>query len=69
MDAVNHVPTEELINVADLSKILKIKPNTLYKMAIDRKIPSIKLGKVRRFRLSDVMAAVGQKYTVAMRTK
>ncbi len=58
MDATSHTPAEELITVTDLERITKIKRNTLYRMALDRRIPSYKVGKIRRFKLSDVMTAL-----------
>ncbi len=53
-----NTPAEELLTVADLERITKIKRNTLYRMALDRRIPSLKISKLRRFRLSEVMAAL-----------
>lgn len=58
MKTANHTPAEELITVTDLELYTKIKKNTLYRLALDRKIPSLKVGKMRRFRLSEVMAAL-----------
>lgn len=52
------IPTEELLTVNDLERLTKIKRNTLYRMALDRRIPSYKVGKIRRFKLSDVMTAL-----------
>lgn len=61
--------TEELLTVDELSKIIKIKKNTLYRMALDRKLPSIKIGKIRRFRLSDVMQTLcGHEVTASQDT-
>jgi excisionase family DNA binding protein len=51
-------PAEELLTVSELERLTKIKRNTLYVLAISRKIPSLKIGKMRRFRLSEVMTAL-----------
>jgi excisionase family DNA binding protein len=51
-------PVEELCTVTELERLTKIKKNTLYVLAISRKIPSLKIGKMRRFRPSEVMAAL-----------
>lgn len=52
------VAQEELLTVIDLERLTKIKRNTLYRMALDRRIPSYKVGKIRRFKMSDVLAAL-----------
>lgn len=44
---------EKLITVKDASELLSINPFSLYKMALQRKIPSVKLGKLRRFKESE----------------
>lgn len=55
---MNTTLAEELLTVNDLERLTKIKRNTLYRMALDRRIPSYKVGKIRRFKLSDVMNAL-----------
>lgn len=50
--------SEKLITVKDASELLSINPFSLYKMALQRKIPSVKLGKLRRFKESELMAWV-----------
>jgi excisionase family DNA binding protein len=50
--------TERLYTAEEIGKILRVPANTIYKKALVREIPSIKWGKLRRFRLSEVMAAL-----------
>jgi excisionase family DNA binding protein len=45
---------ETFITVEEASRILKIKPATLYTWAYRRKIPSQKVGKALRFREKDL---------------
>lgn len=49
---------EPLYTAEEIGKILKVPANTVYKKALAREIPSIKWGKLRRFRLPEVMAAL-----------
>lgn len=46
---------EELLTVKEMAGLLKIPPNTGYKMLLSRQIPSFKMGKLRRVRRSDVV--------------
>ncbi|MRR54470.1 MAG: DNA-binding protein [Deltaproteobacteria bacterium] len=50
--------TERLYTASEIGIVLRIPANTIYKKALAREIPSIKWGKIRRFRLSEVMAAL-----------
>lgn len=47
-------PPEPYITVAEASEFLGIPPNTCYKLALRREIPSFKCGKLRRFLRSDL---------------
>ncbi|WP_305044520.1 helix-turn-helix domain-containing protein [Geoalkalibacter sp.] len=47
---------EPFISVAEGAALLSIPENTLYKMALARRIPSYKCGKLRRFRRSELVA-------------
>jgi excisionase family DNA binding protein len=44
----------EYIDIRELSTWLKIKLPTAYKMAESGQIPSYKLGKLRRFKVSEI---------------
>lgn len=50
--------TERLYTAEEIGRILRVPANTIYKKALVREIPSIKWGKLRRFRLSEVMTAL-----------
>ena len=50
-----------LINVNELGERLGVKPSWCYKAAETGKIPSVKVGKYRRFDLELVMAALLEK--------
>jgi len=47
---------EPFISVAEGAALLAIPENTLYKMALARRVPSYKIGKLRRFRRSELIA-------------
>lgn len=47
-----------LYTAEEIGAILKVPANTIYKKALTRELPSIKWGKLRRFRLPEVMAAL-----------
>lgn len=49
---------EPLYTAEEIGAILKVPANTIYKKALTRELPSIKWGKLRRFRLPEVMAAL-----------
>lgn len=49
---------EPLYTAEEIGAILKVPANTIYKAALDRRLPSIKWGKLRRFRLPEVMAVL-----------
>lgn len=49
---------ERLITVKEASELLSINPFSLYKLALQKRIPSIKLGKLRRFKESELIAWV-----------
>lgn len=50
-------PNEEpFISVEEGAALLSVPPNTLYKMALSRKVGSYKIGKLRRFRRSELLA-------------
>ncbi len=43
-----------LLKAEEVAQILKVKPQTIYIWAREGKIPSIRLGRLTRFRESDV---------------
>lgn len=49
-------PVEAFIDVDEGAALLAVPPNTLYKMALARRVPSYKIGKLRRFRRSELLA-------------
>jgi excisionase family DNA binding protein len=50
--------TEPLLTAEEVGRAIGVPANTIYKKALDRSLPSIKWGKLRRFRLSEVMAVM-----------
>ena len=49
---------EPFVNVKTAAKFLEVPENTIYKLALSRRIPSYKAGKLRRFKLSELAAAM-----------
>lgn len=47
---------EPFVSVKAASEFLGIPENTCYKLALSRKVPSFKAGKLRRFKLSELAA-------------
>ncbi|RJO59902.1 DNA-binding protein [candidate division WS5 bacterium] len=47
---------EHLMSVKEVSELLSINPWGVYRLASCGKIPSIKIGKLRRFRESEILA-------------
>lgn len=47
---------ERLLKAQELAEYLQIHEVTLRKLAAAGKIPSIKIGRIKRYRLSDVLA-------------
>jgi len=47
---------ERYINMKEAAAFLSIPVNTAYKMCLSRMLPSYKLGKLRRLKLSEVIA-------------
>jgi len=60
---------EELMNVREMAKFLKVPDNTAYKMLLARTIDSFKLGKLRRVRKSDLMAYIESNRVTAIKAR
>ena len=45
-------PDHEILTLEEVAQYLRLKPQTLYKWAQEKRIPSVKLGKEWRFRRS-----------------
>ena len=45
-------PDHEILTLEEVAHYLRLKPQTLYKWAQERRIPAVKLGKEWRFRRS-----------------
>jgi len=45
-------PEHEILTLEEVANYLRLKPQTIYKWAQERRIPAIKLGKEWRFRRS-----------------
>lgn len=46
------VPDHEILTLEEVAHYLRLKPQTIYKWAQERRIPAVKLGKEWRFRKS-----------------
>lgn len=49
---------ERYINMKEAAAFLSVTVNTAYKMCLSRVLPSYKLGKLRRLKLSEIIAFV-----------
>ena len=49
---------EPYVTAGDVAAFLGLPENSVYKLALRRQLPSYKLGKSRRFRLSEVAAVM-----------
>jgi excisionase family DNA binding protein len=47
-----NTPEHEILTLEEVAHYLRLKPQTIYKWAQDRRIPAVKLGKEWRFRKS-----------------
>jgi excisionase family DNA binding protein len=47
-----NTPDHEILTLEEVAHYLRLKPQTIYKWAQDRRIPAVKLGKEWRFRRS-----------------
>ena len=45
-------PDHEILTLEEVAQYLRLKPQTIYKWAQEKKIPAVKLGKEWRFRRS-----------------
>ena len=45
-------PEHEILTLEEVAEYLRLKPQTIYKWAQERRIPAVKLGKEWRFRRS-----------------
>ena len=52
---------EQLLTVAELSNLLKMKPSTIYHWTSAGFVPHVKVGRFIRFRASDVEAWLEQR--------
>ena len=57
-------PFEPLLDLAEAAGLLRIHPQTLKKMAIRRVVPAIKVGRLWRFRASDLQEWVDSRVSL-----
>ena len=50
MSGANHPPDHEILTLEEVAHYLRLKPQTIYKWAQEKRIPAVKLGKEWRFR-------------------
>ncbi len=48
----NRIPEHEILTLEEVARYLRLKPQTIYKWAQEKRIPAVKLGKDWRFRRS-----------------
>lgn len=48
--------TEAAVDVSAVAEMLNVSPDTVYALALSNQIPSFKVGRLRRFYLSEVRA-------------
>ena len=48
----SNTPDHEILTLEEVAHYLRLKPQTIYKWAQERRIPAVKLGKEWRFRRS-----------------
>jgi PTS system nitrogen regulatory IIA component len=48
----HNTPDHEILTLEEVAHYLRLKPQTIYKWAQERRIPAVKLGKEWRFRRS-----------------
>jgi excisionase family DNA binding protein len=60
---------ETLINIAELERLTSIKTATLRKYVAKRKIPFVKVGRLVRFRLSDIEAWIASRAVAELKAE
>jgi excisionase family DNA binding protein len=50
--SASNTPDHEILTLEEVAHYLRLKPQTIYKWAQERRIPAVKLGKEWRFRRS-----------------
>ncbi len=50
--------SDRLLDAKEAAFMLGLKPSTLYQMAYERRVPTVKLGRALRFRLSDLQKLI-----------
>ncbi len=53
---MNEAPDDEILNLEEASRYLRIKRRTLYTLAAQRKVPAVKIGGQWRFRKNQLNA-------------
>jgi excisionase family DNA binding protein len=49
---------DRLLDVAEAANLLRLRPRTLYKLAYERRLPVVKVGRATRFRLSSLVQLI-----------
>jgi excisionase family DNA binding protein len=49
---------DRLLDVREAAVLLRLQPRTLYKLAYERRLPVVKVGRATRFRLSSLMRLI-----------
>jgi excisionase family DNA binding protein len=49
---------DRLLDVMEAADLLRLRPRTLYKLAYERRLPVVKVGRTTRFRLSSLLRLI-----------
>ena len=49
---------DRLLDVMEAADLLRLRPRTLYKLAYQRRLPVVKVGRATRFRLSSLVQLI-----------
>lgn len=63
--ALGGYPPDKLLTATELGNLWAVHRTTVYRLMYDHGLPSITLGRARRFRVSDVAAWLDQRYANA----
>jgi excisionase family DNA binding protein len=50
--------SDRLLDVVEAASLLRLRPRTLYKLASERRLPVVKVGRATRFRLSSLLRLI-----------
>jgi excisionase family DNA binding protein len=51
---------DRLLDVYEAARLLRLRPRTVYKLAYQRRLPVVKVGRATRFRLMSLMRLIAE---------